>query len=74
MTETTTLTLTRAEFDAAEHLGAAGAATALGENTVTGWREQFPDWKAKHWGYTDPEAPHGARRLRPINVAPRTKT
>ncbi|MGY2087850.1 MULTISPECIES: hypothetical protein [Nocardia] len=71
MAETTVLT--RAEFDTAEHFGAAGAVTALADETVARWREQFPDWKAKHWGYTDPEAPHGARHLRPINVAPRTK-
>ncbi|WP_063047849.1 hypothetical protein [Nocardia pseudovaccinii] len=71
MAETTVLT--RAEFDTAEHFGTAGAVTALAAETVARWREQFPDWKAKHWGYTDPEAPHGARHLRPINVAPRTK-
>ncbi|MGW4366996.1 hypothetical protein ACWEKT_15245 [Nocardia takedensis] len=71
MSETTTLT--REEFVTAEHFGAAGPATALAEQTVTRWREQHPDWKAKHWGYTDPEGPHGARRLRPINVATRTK-
>ncbi|WP_433204717.1 hypothetical protein ACQP1G_16510 [Nocardia sp. CA-107356] len=67
-----TLTLTRAEFDSAEHFGAAGTVTALGENTVTRWREQHPDWKAKHWGYSDPDQ-HGARFLRPINVTARTK-
>ncbi|MGY1947631.1 hypothetical protein [Nocardia asiatica] len=71
MAETTTLT--RTEFDTAEHFGAAGAVTALGPDTVDRWREQYPDWKAKHWGYTDPESPHGARYLRPINVAPRPK-
>ncbi|MEV4241354.1 hypothetical protein AB0J47_40045 [Nocardia sp. NPDC049737] len=68
-----TLTLTRAEFDSAEHFGAAGVVTALGEDTVTRWREQHPDWKAKHWGYSDPDE-HGARFLRPINLAPRTKS
>ncbi|WP_109529376.1 MULTISPECIES: hypothetical protein [Nocardia] len=71
MAETTTLT--RAEFDTAEHFGAAGAATALGAETVARWREEFPDWKTKHWAYSDPESPHGARYLCPINVATRTK-
>ncbi|WP_329410691.1 hypothetical protein OG563_00145 [Nocardia vinacea] len=67
-----TMTLTRAEFDSAEHFGIAGTVTALGETTVTRWREQHPDWKAKHWGYCGPDD-HGARFLRPINVAARTK-
>ncbi|WP_433755787.1 hypothetical protein [Nocardia sp. CA-135398] len=68
-----TLTLTRAEFDSAEHFGTAGTVTALGENTVTRWREQHPDWKAKHWCYSDP-GHYGARFLHPINVTPRTNT
>ncbi|MBF6215925.1 hypothetical protein IU469_31905 [Nocardia puris] len=71
MTETTTLT--RDEFDTAEHFGAAGAATALEPDTIARWREQFPDWKAKHWHYTDPADPHGAQHLRPVNVVPRPK-
>ncbi|WP_157187582.1 hypothetical protein [Nocardia vinacea] len=67
-----TLTLTRTDFDSAEHFGTAGTITALSEPTVTRWREQHPDWKAKHWRYSDPDQ-HGARFLHPINVAARTK-
>ncbi|MGW5441568.1 hypothetical protein [Nocardia asteroides] len=66
-----THTLTRAEYDTAEHFGAAGVATVLGPDTLARWSAEFPDWKAKHWGYCDPESPHGARHLRPINVAGR---
>ncbi|WP_194838764.1 hypothetical protein [Nocardia sp. XZ_19_369] len=65
-------TITRDEFELAEHLGGAGTAAALGEATVTRWRAQHPDWHGKHWSYTDPDA-RGARHLRPINIAPRPK-
>ncbi|WP_327116643.1 hypothetical protein OHB12_05175 [Nocardia sp. NBC_01730] len=65
-------TLTRAEFALAEHLGGAGTVAALGQATVDGWRELHPDWQGKHWSYTEPDE-RGARYLRPINIAPRTK-
>ena len=72
MSESDTVTLTRGEFDTAVHFGAAGTANALGEATIERWRSEQPQWKGKHWGYTDAsEHPHGARFLRPINVAPR---
>ncbi|GAA5091426.1 hypothetical protein [Nocardia iowensis] len=66
-------TITRDEFELAEHLGAAGPTTVLGEDTMTRWRAQDPDWHGKHWTYTDPDA-NGVRHLRPINVAPRPKS
>ncbi|MFI2478774.1 hypothetical protein [Nocardia xishanensis] len=69
---TENLTLTRTEFATAEHFGAAGTVTALGEDTITRWRGEHPQWKAKHWSYSDPDR-LGARFLRPINVEPRTK-
>ncbi|MEV6059885.1 hypothetical protein AB0L62_07755 [Nocardia asteroides] len=66
-------TVSRSEFDLAAHFGVAGPATDLTPATIQRWRERDPDWKAKHWAYTEPDQ-HRARHLRPINLTTRTKT
>ncbi|MGW6730666.1 hypothetical protein ACWF9G_32605 [Nocardia sp. NPDC055029] len=66
-------TLSRSEFDLAAHFGVAGPATDLAPATIKRWRAGDPDWKGKHWAYTEPDD-FEARRLRPINLATRTKT
>ncbi|MBF6100466.1 hypothetical protein IU510_20620 [Nocardia cyriacigeorgica] len=68
-----THTRSRSEFDLAVHLGVAGPATALAGATVDRWRELDPEWKGKHWAYSDPDG-HNARYLRPTNLAARTTT
>ncbi|WP_028478885.1 hypothetical protein [Nocardia sp. CNY236] len=67
-----TPTIDRDQLKCAEHFGTAGPVTALTENTIARWRKQHPDWKAKHWGYSEPDH-QGARMLQPINVVSRTK-
>lgn len=66
-------TTTRPEFDLAAYFGLAGQAADLTPATVERWRTADPVWKGKHWVYSDPDE-YAARRLRPINVAPRAKT
>ncbi|WP_280206547.1 hypothetical protein [Nocardia cyriacigeorgica] len=68
-----THTVSRSEFDLDVHLVDAGPARALADATVDRWRELDPEWKGKHWAYSDPDG-HHARYLRPINLAPRTTT
>ncbi|WP_280423706.1 hypothetical protein [Nocardia carnea] len=70
MPETSPETLTRTDYDRLEHLGMAGAVTAVADTTaVDRWREMFPDWRARHWVYRDTG---GVLRLTPVNVARRT--
>ncbi|MFD4432594.1 hypothetical protein [Nocardia sp. NPDC058497] len=66
-------TVARSEFDLAAHFGVAGSATDLTPQTIERWRASDPDWKGKHWAYTEPDN-CDARRLRPINLAIRAKT
>lgn len=66
-------TLTRAELDLATHLGVAGPASELQPTTIQRWQASDPEWKGKHWAYTEPDD-FGARHLHPINLTTRTKT
>ncbi|MGW4368042.1 hypothetical protein ACWEKT_20605 [Nocardia takedensis] len=56
------------EYRRALELGRAGKITDLDQDRVSAaWRERFPDWRARHWTYTDP-AGDGVLRLVPVNV------
>ncbi|MGW4369166.1 hypothetical protein ACWEKT_26325 [Nocardia takedensis] len=48
--------------------GQAGEVASLAEDRVSAvWRERFPDWRARHWTYTDTDG-DGVLRLTPLNV------
>ncbi|WP_280335048.1 hypothetical protein [Nocardia wallacei] len=72
MPEPTLFTVSRSEYEQLTHLGRAGDAPALESSPVTEqWRAEHPDWRGRHWAYTEED--HGVLRLRPLNVARATR-
>ncbi|MGV9678826.1 hypothetical protein ACWDSJ_26380 [Nocardia sp. NPDC003482] len=59
--------VSRSEFEQLAHRGRAGDATDLESSpALDDWRAEQPDWRGRHWTYTEDES--GVLRLAPLNL------
>ncbi|MBY8864041.1 hypothetical protein K7711_46795 [Nocardia sp. CA2R105] len=64
--------ISRAQFEQLAHRGLAGEVPELKTSVASEqWQSEHPDWRGRHWAYTEDEA--GVLRLHPLNIARATR-